>query len=176
MGLVSFSAVTEAQELTFPKRKPGLWEVKTVAAQAAGLPATQLCVGENTDNTVNHLDRQASVRGACKSSSFQAVGNGWLSESVCKEGRTNIVSRSLASGDFEKEYRIDTQVTYSPPLSSGKREDKEAVVAAYLGECRPGQRVGDLWVPGMGYINMIDGSVRAIAEPKSRSNVKRKKN
>ena len=148
----------------FPKRKAGLWEIKIAASQQAGLPPTQLCVGENTDNNQIQLDRKASTKGACKTGSFQRVGNGWLIESICKEGKFNVTSRSLASGDFESEYRIDTFVSYAPPLASGKREDKDALVAQWMGECKAGQKVGDMFVPGMGYLNMIDGSVKPIVQ------------
>ena len=152
----------------FPKRKAGLWEIKIAASQQAGLPPTQLCVGENTDNNQIQLDRKPSTKGACKTGAFQRVGNGWLIESICKEGKFNVTSRSLASGDFESEYRIDTFVSYAPPLASGKREDKDALVAQWIGECKAGQKVGDMFVPGMGYLNMIDGSVRPIAQPKQK--------
>jgi hypothetical protein len=155
-------------EPQYPKRKPGLWEIKTVASQQAGLPPTFYCIGPETDSAKLHLDRQASVEGPCKFGSFTKVGNGWLSESVCKEGKTNVVSRSLAAGDFEKEYRIDTFVSYSPPIGNGKREDKEALVASYLGDCRPGQKVGEMFIPGMGYISMVDGTVRPIQEAKTK--------
>ena len=152
----------------FPKRKAGLWEIKIAASQQAGLPPTQLCVGENTDNSQIQLDRKPSTKGACKTGAFQRVGNGWLIESVCKEGKFNVTSRSLASGDFELEYRIDTFVSYAPPLASGKREDKDALVAQWVGECKAGQKVGDMFVPGMGYLNMIDGSVKPIVQPKQK--------
>lgn len=157
----------------YPKRKPGLWEVRTVAAEAAGLPSTFYCVGLDTDNQKSQLDRAPAKEASCTFGEFNRVGNGWLSESVCKEGRINITSRSLASGDFTSEYRIDTFVSYQPPLASGKREDKEALVAKYIGDCRPGQRVGEMFIPGMGYISMIDGSVRPIQQP--RSNAKKTK-
>jgi hypothetical protein len=146
----------------FPKRKPGLWEIKTTAASQAGLPPSYFCVGESTDTALAQLDRHATSSGACKFGPYQKVGNGWLSEAVCKEGRNNITSRSLASGDFEKNYRVDTFVSYTPALKSGKREDKEALVGTYMGACRLGQKVGDMFVPGMGYINMVDGSVRPV--------------
>ena len=158
----------EPTEYAFPKRKAGLWEVKIAGGQQAGLPPTQLCVGENTDNANMQLDRKANVKGACKTGPFSRVGNGWLLESVCKEGKINITSRSLASGDFSSEYRIDTFVSYVPALASGKREDKDALVGQWLGECKSGQKVGDMFVPGMGYINMVDGSVRPIVEARSK--------
>ncbi len=160
--VASMAAWAQTPEVSaYPKRKSGLWEIKTTAASGAGLPPSYFCVGDTTDNSQAQLDRQpASTSGACKFGAYQKVGNGWLSEAVCKEGRNTITSRSLASGDFEKSYRIDTYVNYSPPLKSGKREDKEALVANYMGACRQGQKVGDMFVPGMGYINMVDGSVR----------------
>ena len=159
---------SDAPEFPYPKRKAGLWEVKIAGGQQAGLPATQLCVGENTDSASVALDRKASVKGSCKTGPFTRVGNGWLLESICKEGKVNITSRSLASGDFTTEYRIDTFVSYVPPLASGKREDKDALVGQWLGECRPGQKIGDMFVPGMGSLNMVDGSVRPIAEPRAK--------
>jgi hypothetical protein len=161
-ALVANGAVAAQEEPAFPKRKPGLWEIKTTAASQAGLPASYLCVGDTTDTPKSHLDRYATTAGACQFGAYQKVGNGWLSEAVCKEGRNNITSRSLASGDFEKAYRVDTYVTYSPPLKNGKREDKEALVASYMGACRAGQKVGDMFMPGMGYINMVDGAVRPV--------------
>ena len=159
---------SSSTDTPFPKRKAGLWEIKIAASQQAGLPPTQLCVGENTDNSQIQLDRKASTKGACKTGSFQRVGNGWLIESVCKEGKFNVTSRSLASGDFESEYRIDTFVNYAPPLASGKREDKDALVAQWMGDCKAGQKIGDMFVPGMGYLNMVDGSVRPIVQPKQK--------
>ncbi len=159
----------------YPKRKAGLWEVKTTAGQAAGLPPTLFCVGAETDNEKVQLDRIASKEGACEFGSFRKVGNGWFAEAICKEGKTVITSRSLASGNFETEYRIDTFITYQPPVgASNKKEDKEALVATYAGDCRAGQRVGEMFVPGMGYISMIDGKVRPIPEPRARRAVKKK--
>lgn len=76
------------------------------------------------------------------------------------------MSRAIASGDFESSYRIDTIVQYDPPLGGVRREDKDAVVAVRLGPCTPGQKPGDMVMPGMGTLNMIDGDFRA--EPSER--------
>lgn len=102
-------------------------------------------------------------KGSCSIGSFKRVGISWIAESVCKESRTVVVSQSVASGDFQTQYRIDTLVFYSPPLANNKREDKEAVAARYLGACAAGQRPGDLVVPGMGVLNMGDGTLRPEA-------------
>jgi hypothetical protein len=150
----------------FPKRKAGLWEVRSVASQAAGLAPTRHCVGEQTDVESSHLDRQPGTRGACSLGAFRRAGDAWLAESVCREGRTVVTSRAVATGDFATEYRIDTHVTYDPPLGGVRREDKEAVVARWLGPCGPKQKPGDMVIPGMGTLNMVDGTFKAESRDK----------
>ena len=144
----------------FPRRKPGLWEIRNAASENLGMPPINFCVGEQTDTAAQHLDRVAGEKGSCSIGPFKRSGISWVAESVCKDSRSVVVSQSIASGDFQTQYRIDTLVFYSPPLASNKREDKEAVVARYLGACGAGQRPGDLVVPGMGVLNMGDGTLR----------------
>ena len=146
--------------LDYPRRKPGLWEIRNAASDNLGMPPTSYCVGEQTDMAEHHLDRVPGEKGSCSIGPFKRIGISWIAESVCKEARTVVVSQSIASGDFQSQYRIDTLVFYSPPLANNKREDKEAVVARFLGPCGEGQRPGDLVVPGMGVLNMGDGSLR----------------
>lgn len=115
------------------------------------------CVGEQTDTAEAHLDRVIGTRGACSLGAFQRAGAAWVAESVCKEGKNQVTSKAIASGDFETEYRIDTVVNYEPALGGVKREDKEAVVAHYMGSCPAHHRPGDIVIPGMGTLNMVDG-------------------
>jgi len=150
-------------ESEFPKRRAGLWEVRSVGAQASGLPPTRFCAGEGTDTAQGHLDRSVGARGSCTLGAFRRAGDAWLAESICREGRTVVTSRAIASGDFDTGYRIDTLVSYEPPLGGVRREDKDALEARWLGPCAAGQKPGDIVVPGMGTLNMIDGTFRAEA-------------
>ncbi len=165
-GVAAPAAAATTPRPTFPKRRTGLWEVRSVGAQAAGLPAMQYCVGEHTDTAASHLDRTPGVRGACTLGPFQRAGEAWLSESVCRESRTTVTSRAIASGNFDTEYRIDTLVTYDPPLGGVRREDKDAVAARWIGACATAQRPGDMIIPGMGTLNMTDGGFRPEPEPR----------
>jgi hypothetical protein len=167
LGLAELAVATTCLANTdFPKRKEGLWELKAVGLQATGMPATQFCVGEKTDQFDHALDRIAAIKGSCKFGSFKRAGEAWLAESVCKEGKRVVTSRSIASGDFEAFYRIDTNVNYEPPLGGVKREDKDALEGRYLGPCLPGQKAGDSVVPGMGTLNMHDGTFKPEPEPR----------
>ena len=159
-------ADTTGARTLFPRRRAGLWEIRSVGAQAAGLPAMQFCVGESTDTAASHLDRTPGVRGACTLGAFQRAGEAWLSESVCRESRTMVTSRAVASGNFDTEYRIDTLVTYDPPLGGVRREDKDAIAARWVGACTTAQRPGDMIIPGMGTLNMTDGGFRPEPEPR----------
>ena len=64
-----------AQDPAFPKRRAGLWEVRTVSAQASGLAPTRFCVGDQTDRADGHLDRSVGSRGACTLGAFQRAGD-----------------------------------------------------------------------------------------------------
>lgn len=165
-GALAANPAAAAPDGGFPKRKPGLWEVRAASSQAAGLPPTHFCVGEHTDTAEAHLDRNSGQKGACTMGAFRRAGEAWLAESVCKEGRTTVTSRAIASGSLDAEYRIDTVVNYDPPLGGVRKEDKEAVVARYVGPCAPGQKAGDMVIPGMGTLNMVDGTFRAEPAPK----------
>jgi hypothetical protein len=167
VALVAATTLTPAPAEAHPKRRAGLWEVRSANADSLGMPPTRFCVGEQTDSARAHLDRSPGLRGSCSLGEFVRSGEAWVAESVCREGKARVTGRAVATGDFETEYRIDTVVTHAAPGPSGRREDREAVVARWLGPCETSQRPGDLVVPGMGTLNMDDGTFRA--EPPSRA-------
>jgi len=146
--------------------------MRSAGAHAVGLPPTRFCVGEHTDSEHSQLDRSVGARGACTLGGFQRAGTAWVAETVCRQGKATVVSQAIASGDFESGYRIDTIVQYDPPLGGVRREDKDAIVAVWLGPCAPGQKPGDMVMPGMGTLNMIDGDFRA--EPSERTQRRRR--
>jgi hypothetical protein len=166
-ALLAAACLIPAAADAHPKRRAGLWEVRSANADSIGMPPTRFCVGDQTDSARAHLDRSPGTRGSCTLGEFVRSGEAWVAESVCREGKSTVTGRAVATGDFENEYRIDTIVTHGSPGPAGRREDREAVVARWLGPCDPGQRPGDLVVPGMGTLNMDDGTFRA--EPPSRA-------
>jgi hypothetical protein len=171
MTAATFAAVGAAwADEPHPKRREGLWEVRSAGSDAVGMPPTLYCVGPRTDTAEAHLDRAAGDRGSCSLGRFVPAGDAWVAESVCGEGRHAVTKRAIASGDFDTEYRIDTIVTRAGG-PAGRREDRDAIVARWVGPCESGQRAGDLVIPGMGTLNMEDGTFEA--EPPARPARKR---
>jgi hypothetical protein len=158
----------------FPKRKAGLWQVKAIGLEQAGMPPTLFCVGDVTDTQTQHLDRKPGVLGSCTLGSFKQAQGGWLAESICKDSRTTVRSQAVLTGDLNLEYRIDTVVTYLPPIAGTRKTDQDSLVAKFIGACTAAQKPGDLVVPGMGTLNLNDGTFRAEAKPSRKATKKQR--
>jgi hypothetical protein len=73
--------------------------------------------------------------------------------SVCRHQGTTATTDAVITGDFDKAYRNDMVTRFSPP-QNGIKEMKMVQEARWLGPCKPGQKPGDVIMPGMGKFNM----------------------
>jgi hypothetical protein len=166
-NLLDVSPTTE-----FPQRRPGLWEIQQSSGKSMGLPPALFCVGPQTDHALEHLDRRYGVKGSCRMAPFKQYQDLWISDSHCKEGRNQVISQSILSGDLQTVYRIDTETVYNTSLYA-RREEREALYARYVSACPTNIRPGDLLLQGMGRLNMLDGQV-VVHKPKRRSGTAKK--
>lgn len=128
-----------------PKRKSGLWELKT---QMAGMPspgAMQMCVDQNTDNIMQERSRE---KVNCEVMDVNRSAGKVNIHSVCKHEGATVTSDALITGDFESGYKSDMKISYSPPRH-GMSEMRLTQEAKWLGPCKPGQKPGDVMMPGM---------------------------
>jgi hypothetical protein len=153
-------APTQDSDLPYPKRKAGLWQIRILGLDQAGMPASLFCVGEDTDNSKHQLDRKAAIIGSCSLGGFIKADGGWLAETVCKDNKTSVKSQAVLTGDLTTQYRVDTQISYLP-ASSSKKPEQENLLARYLGACPTNSKAGDLTILGMGTLNLTDGTFRA---------------
>ncbi|MBF8253642.1 MAG: hypothetical protein HW419_3013 [Deltaproteobacteria bacterium] len=136
-----------------PKRKSGLWEIKVENAAGMGGQTMQQCIDEKTDDlTKNNM---AGKDQSCSKTDTRKEGDKIVSESVCKIMNSTAKSRAVFTGRFDSAYKVDIKSTYEPPLN-GMKESTTAMDAKWIGACKPGQKAGDISMPGMPNINMQD--------------------
>lgn len=149
-ALLAAPAVADTPQ-DMPRRKPGLWEMKTTLVEMGGLTQMlQMCVGANTDDL---LYQRGSKQGGCEQQSWRRDGDRSSFSAVCRiEGSTANIRGSF-SGDFTTRYSGELYSTYNPPLqgmaSMTMRQDSR-----WLGDCQPGQKPGDIVRQGVGGIDI----------------------
>ena len=155
----NFAAASVAAQ-DFPKRKSGLWEIRTspttgaeAKARSAGADL-QMCIDEKTDNAMQQ-QTAGMTRQSCSRQDMKKSGGQTIVDSVCTFGDTTATTHSVFTGSFDSSYRVETRSTYEPPLS-GMKEGGAVIEAKWLGPCKPDQRPGDMILGNGMKINMND--------------------
>ena len=132
-----------------PRRKSGLWEVRT---QMAGMPSQgpmQMCVDQASDNLMQERAREKTN---CPVMDVTRAAGKVTIHSVCKLDATTATTDAVITGDFDSNYRNDMHIRYNPP-QHGMSEMKMTQEARWLSPCKPGQKPGDITMPGMPPVN-----------------------
>jgi len=148
---LSIAAPVAAASYDLPKRKSGLWEIKMSSAQMKGMQAMQQCVDQKTDNLM--MKNMAETQTQCSKNEVRKEGDKVIAESVCKMGNSTATTRAVFTGRFDSTYKADVKTTYEPPYR-GMKEASSTIEANWLGPCNPGQKPGDMTMPGMPNINI----------------------
>ena len=148
------SASARADDL--PIRKAGLWEMKVVKTGSV-IPALtmQHCTDETTDkdmiNSVSPLAKQI-----CSKQDVQKTAIGYVTDAVCSVAGVSMTSHSEITGDFNAAYSVTT-VAHLDKGPDNLRDTTTKIEAKYLGDCKPGQKPGDIVMPGGGFkLNVKD--------------------
>lgn len=116
-------AVT-AETVEAPKRKPGLWEITTVAA-GTGMTTIKSCIGPD-DNIALPADS-----GECSQTKVTPAGAEVIVDVVCKRKYGKEIMSTAFGGDFSKRYHAVMKITYDPP--EGIKNMGVTIDAKYLG-------------------------------------------
>ena len=135
-----------------PKRKSGLWTLTMKMADGPAAPVhMQQCVDEKSDDLMQQQgDKQSKVN--CSKNTISKTGTRITAESICKIGQTTATTQAVFSGDFSTAYRGEIRSNFSPPLH-GMKESSQTIDAKWTGPCKPGQKPGDVIMPGIGTMN-----------------------
>ena len=153
LAALLFSQAVAAGLADMPKRKSGLWDVKS---QMEGKPVHQgfqVCIDANTDDVMRA--RAGKAQPQCSVMDVKRQGGKVLVHSVCQIERTTATTDAVITGSFESGYRNDMTVRYDPPMM-GMGTVKMTSEGKWLGPCKPGQKPGDVIMAGRGTVNIQD--------------------
>jgi hypothetical protein len=140
-----------------PHQKPGLWRnTMTVEGLGRPIPAMEMCLDAATEARMAVWSR--SVRNSrCAPSQFNRNLDGSISfKTACDLGPGGKRADSgTIVGDFNSGYKVtidSTTAGAAVPAANG--EHKMSIEATWVGPCSPGQKGGDVIMPGGRTINM----------------------
>lgn len=146
--LVGLSGFALAQAADFPKRKPGLWEMKMESAQMPTGMTTLQCIDEATDEDMQKKAMSGDGKADCKLTGSKKTATGWEYDSVCKSEGSTMTSHVVMSGDPQQSYQLAMDTRFDPPMM-GNRQMRSVMKVKHLGACKPGMKPGDISVNGM---------------------------
>jgi hypothetical protein len=155
VGTLALASVQRADADELPLRKPGLWEMKIVKTGSA-LPGMtmQHCTDAATDkdmaNTVSPMAKQI-----CTRQEVQKTATGYVADSVCTVAGVSMTSHSEITGDFDSAYSVVT-TSHLDKGPSAIRDTTTRIEAKWLSDCKPGQKPGDIVMPGGFKVNVKD--------------------
>lgn len=146
-GVVAASAIAG----DMPKRKSGLWEVRTqMDGMPAGVGAMQMCVDASSDNL---MQQRAKEKSDCSTMDVKSSAGSAKIHAVCRMEGSTVTMDAVYTGSFDSGYKSDMRMRYNPPVH-GMSESHMTQEAKWLGACKAGQKPGDVIMPNMGNFNM----------------------
>jgi hypothetical protein len=136
-----------AASMDAPKRKSGLWEVKMSDPHMQGGHTIHQCIDQKSDDLMSKQS-PGMDKASCSKNEVRKDGDKIVADSICKMSGTTATTHAVFTGKFDSAYKADVKSTYDPPMH-GMRESSSVIEAKWLGACLPGQKPGDVMMPGM---------------------------
>lgn len=146
-----------ASAVDLPIRKAGLWEMKMVRTGGQIPEVTmQHCTDETTDKEMNNFASPMAQQ-VCSKQDIQKTATGYATDSVCNFGGINTTSHADITGDFNSAYTVKTMSRVTGGAAgTGVKDTAMTIEAKWLGACKPGQKPGDIVMPGGMKMNIKD--------------------
>ena len=164
--LLALLPASDARAVEMPVRKAGLWEMKIVRT-GSPLPemTMQHCTDEAIDRDMN-TGRAPAARDLCSKRDIEKTATGYVSDSACTVGGASITSHSDITGDFNSAYTVKSVSHTEGGPAALPRDATTTIEAKWLGACEPGQKSGDIMMPGGFKLNIKDAEMLKGLAPK----------
>jgi hypothetical protein len=104
IGAAPLLAATE----DVPKRKPGYWEIVTVAP-VSGMTTSRVCVGEDDDMVT-------PSQGGCGKPTVTLLNEGLIVDVLCTSEQGSQSISTAFTGDFNTRYHATLKTSFDPPI------------------------------------------------------------
>ncbi len=159
-GLCLIAGAAVAEEVEFPTRQPGMWEIQADQGQA-GAPnmSIKACIDEASDKQMMAAGLSMS-KSMCSEQTMTKDGDSLVIDATCQIAGMSTKSHTVMSGDFQSSYQVVTTSEVSgmpsiPGMPSGPTTMTQT--ATWKGtDCTDGLKPGDMLMPGGMKVNVTD--------------------
>jgi hypothetical protein len=160
LALAFAPGAASAQEIDFPTRKAGMWEIQSVSEQGGAPNMTiKACVDEASDKMMMQAGLNMS-KSMCPEQTMMQDGDSIVIDASCNFGGMKSTSHTVMTGDFQSSYQVVTTSEIAgmpsvPGMPAGPT--KMTQTAAWVGaDCTDGLKPGDMLMPGGMKMNVSD--------------------
>jgi hypothetical protein len=156
--LLAVATPALAQDVDFPSRKPGQWEIKIVPEAGSPMPATtiQTCIDAASDKAMMQAGLSMSKK-MCSQQDMKLDGDTFTIDSACTIGPMKTTSHVVMSGDFQSAYTVKVTGTATGGMAAAPHNTNLTQEARWVGaECTGGMKGGDMLMPGGMKMNVTD--------------------
>jgi hypothetical protein len=154
--LLALLPASDASALDLPVREAGLWEMKVLRTGSPAPDMTmQHCTDESTDKEMSTAFSPMGKE-MCSKQDIQKTATGYVSDSVCGIAGMSITSHAEITGDFNSAYTVKSTAHSERGPTGVPRDSTTSIEAKWLGACKPGQKPGDIMMPGGMKMNIKD--------------------
>lgn len=153
--LAAAGAPSSAEQVEFPSRKAGYWEIRMVDDAGSSMPAMAVhaCIDAASDKAMMATGL-SMTKDMCPKMDMKRDGNAIVIESECKVAGMTSASKTVMTGDFQSSYtvKITGSIDGMPQIAGGKKTPEKMAMtqtAKWLSDkCPDGVKAGDMQMPG----------------------------
>jgi len=117
---------------------------------------TQSCVTEESEAKMSVFSSQSRKKNCSSSSITHNMDGSWTSTSTCKFGPgPERITHSHVTGDFNSKVTVVVN-------TGGGSAPEMTMTMAWMGECKPGMKGGDVVMSNGMKMNVIDGTMSGV--------------
>ena len=153
-GCATLASAASLEDI--PNRKPGLWEIKMMSADARMPQQTmQQCTDASTDADMR-TTFSPMAKEMCSQQNMQKTATGYSIDATCSFHGIASTSHTDISGDFNSAYTVKVSSKNAGAPAGVPAESATVMEAKWLGGCKADQKAGDIVMPGGMKINIKD--------------------